>query len=627
MVMVVSFYILSFSGATYIFGIYSGAIKSSLHYDQETIGTLSFFKDLGANVGIISGLMNEVFPAWSVLAVGAGMNLFGYLMVWLAVTHKIAQPPVWQIYLYLCIGANSQTFANTGVLVTCVKNFPQSRGVVLGLVKGCVGLSGAIFTQVYHAIYGQDTSGVILLIGWLPSVVTLVFMFFVRPLKPEMDKRQDKHFFSFLYLALLLAAFLMLIIILENQLPFSSMSYKAMAAITLLFVAANVLIAGRAEHEKFGKEDAQISSNGEALELSSTSKKQFNLVKKEENGLHDKKLPTAQADTSSNLASQESDSLFQSSGGGEEKDLVESSESSNNKIVNPTLALPSIKDNSQQANNNNASSKPKLITRFKLFFSNWPKRGEDFTIPQAVLSLDMCILFIATTCGVGATLTAIDNMGQIGASLGYSTVSISTFVGLISIWNFLGRIIAGFLSELLLKKYRFPRTLMLTIVLGLACVGHILIAFPGPGTLYIASILVGLCFGAQWPLLFAVISELFGLKYYATLYNVGGIASPLGSYVLSVKVAGYLYDREARRQQAALLSSTTAGSSELTCYGSECFRLTFVIMTIVSAFGSLISAVLVMRTRKFYSQDIYAKFHGKPDEDHQVHGGDATSTS
>eukprot|EP00250_Pteridium_aquilinum_P004156 c14387_g1_i1 orf=1-372(-) len=106
MMAVVSFYILFCSGGTYIFGIYSGAIKKELHYNQEMIDTLSFFKDLGANVGIISGLMNEVLPAWTVLAVGAAMNLFGYLMIWLAVTHRIARPPTWHMNLFLCIGAN-----------------------------------------------------------------------------------------------------------------------------------------------------------------------------------------------------------------------------------------------------------------------------------------------------------------------------------------------------------------------------------------------------------------------------------------------------------------------------------------------------------------------------------------
>ncbi|MCO5571817.1 hypothetical protein L7F22_025565 [Adiantum nelumboides] len=180
---------------------------------------------------------------------------------------------------------------------------------------------------------------------------------------------------------------------------------------------------------------------------------------------------------------------------------------------------------------------------------------------------------------------------------------------------------------------RFPPTLMLTIVLALACVGHLLIAFPGPGSVYIASIMVGLCFGAQWPLLFAIISELFGLKYYATLYNVGAIASPLGSYLLNVKVAGHLYDKEATKQNAAmhLLAQAAAPApgavdGDFKCIGSECFRMSFLIMTMVSGFASLVSTLLVLRIRKFYSQDIYSKFNVKPDEEIEHKGALVSST-
>lgn len=130
------FLIMAAAGATYMFGLYSGEIKESLGYDQSTLNLLSFFKDLGANVGVLSGLINEVTPPWVVLSMGAVLNFFGYFMIWLAVTKRIAKPQVWQMCLYICIGANSQAFANTGALVTCVKNFPESRGAVLGILKG-----------------------------------------------------------------------------------------------------------------------------------------------------------------------------------------------------------------------------------------------------------------------------------------------------------------------------------------------------------------------------------------------------------------------------------------------------------------------------------------------------------
>ncbi|KAJ3674672.1 hypothetical protein LUZ60_005288 [Juncus effusus] len=241
----------------------------------------------------------------------------------------------------------------------------------------------------------------------------------------------------------------------------------------------------------------------------------------------------------------------------------------------------------------------------KLFKS--PKLGEDYTILQALVSPDMIIIFISTVFGVGGTLTAIDNMGQIGKSLGYPQRSIATFVSLISIWNYGGQVAIGFSSEFLLSKYKVPRPLLFTFVLLLSCVSHLLIAFGVPGSLYVASVVLGFCFGAFMPLLFSIISELFGLKYFSTLYNFGGLASPVGSYVLNVRIAGYLYDQEAKRQNGG---RKLVGSSEkvLTCIGVECYKKVFLIITAVTFASAAVMLVLIWRTKDFYRGDIYAKF-------------------
>ncbi|CAM8922476.1 unnamed protein product [Rhodiola kirilowii] len=542
--------IMSSAGATYMFSLYSSNLKSALHYDQTTLNLLSFAKDLGGNVGVISGLINEVTPVYVVLLIGAVMNFSGYFVIWLAVTSRIPKPHVWQMCVYICIGANSQSFANTGALVTAVKNFPESRGVVLGLLKGFVGLSGAILTQIYHAVYGDDASSLILLIAWLPAAVSLIFMKTIRVMSVVRSsgdgdasrERELKIFYKMFYASLFLAGFLMAVIILQNRFQFNQPEYafSVVAVLILLFLPLCVVI-----KEEF----ISWQKLREALR----------------NCAHEMKVIT---ETPPPL---------------------------------PAALTPHTTESTAETDGQGQ----KFSCTSNIFKP--PDRGEDYTILQALFSVDMLILFIATTCGVGGTLTAIDNLGQIGNSLGYPQRSTTTFVSLVSIWNYLGRAVAGFASEHLLTKYKFPRPLMLTLVLLISTSGHLLIAFAVPNALYFASVIIGFCFGAQWPLMYAIISELFGLKYYSTLYNFGAVASPVGSYILNVMIAGKMYDKEALKQLREK-GLDRGAVEELTCTGARCYQTAFFIITAVTLFGAAVSGILVARTRKFYSGDIYKRF-------------------
>ncbi|KAL4344750.1 hypothetical protein HN51_062861 [Arachis hypogaea] len=139
-----SFLIMVAARATYMFGLYSSEIKSTLGYDQTTLNLLNFFKDFDSNVGVLSGLINELTSPWVVLAIDAILNLFGYLMIWLSITKRVVRPAVWQMCLYICIGANSQSFAITILL--------------------------------YSVIYYDDTKALILFIGWLSATISVVFL-------------------------------------------------------------------------------------------------------------------------------------------------------------------------------------------------------------------------------------------------------------------------------------------------------------------------------------------------------------------------------------------------------------------------------------------------------------------
>ncbi|KAJ0088176.1 hypothetical protein Patl1_32219 [Pistacia atlantica] len=523
--------IMSVNGSSYMFGLYSNDIKSALGYDQTTLNSIAFFKDLGGNLGVLAGLIYEIAPPWVVLLIGSAMNFFGFFMIWLSVTGRVAKPHVWQMCLYMWIGSNSLSFPNTGALVTCVKNFPESRGVTIGLLKGLIGLSGAIMTQIYHAFHGDDTKALILLIAWLPTAVPVFFLPTIRIMKVVKQAKELKVFYNFLYILLGLAGFMIVTIIIQNKFRFTRSKYIASASVVviLLFIPLAIVI-----------------------------KEEFSIWKSKKQALKD--------DPEVNVVTE-----------------------------NPLIVAAS-------------EAKPTFQTIFGLKnVVKQPDRGEDYAILQAVFSIDMLILFTATTCSVGGALTAIDNLGQIGKSLGYPTHSIAIFISLISIWNFLGRVLSGFASEILLTKYKFPRPLLLTLVILISCLSHLFIAFHVPNSLYFTSVITGFCLGAQLSLVVAIISEIFGLKHYSTLYNVGAVSGPVGSYIFNVKVAGRLYDREGLKQMAALGLTRKAGQG-LNCSGVQCYKMCFIIITAATCFGCLVSFILVIRTHKFYKGDIYKKF-------------------
>ncbi|XP_023747007.1 uncharacterized protein LOC111895143 [Lactuca sativa] len=229
-------------------------------------------------------------------------------------------------------------------VTTTVCNFSESMGVVLGLLKGFTGLSGAIMTQIYLAIYGNDSKSLILLIAWLPATISVVFVYTIRAMTLVRQLNELRIFYHFLCVSVFLALFIMGMTIVKIE---------------------------------------NMNQNHE------------------------------------------------------------------HQTINPTsLEL------------DNPNPKPKAKTScFVNVFLNKPKRGEDYSILQALLSTYMLILFVATFCGLGTSLTVVDNLGQIGESLGYPTKTLKSFVSLLSIWNYFGRIFTGFVSEILLVKYKFPRAL------------------------------------------------------------------------------------------------------------------------------------------------------------------------
>ncbi|KAJ7557641.1 hypothetical protein O6H91_04G003400 [Diphasiastrum complanatum] len=568
MMLVAAFLFMSSIGAFYSFGVYSQFMKITLNYNQQTLDTIAFFSSL--YLGIIPGLINDYLGASSAILAGSGLNIFGFLMIWLAITKIIPRPQIWQMCFYHLAGANSGAFVSTAVLTTSVKNFSASRGMVIGLLKGYLGLSGALLTQIYLAIYGNNPSAYVLLATWLPAAVYLLLMVFIRPLPQHRGENETQKLYLFLGAAVLLAAYMMVVNLVQNFENVSHIDNEIIAAVMIVILFLPLIVVFRSD-------------------LSPQS------LEREQN--------------------EDEESVEGTGGGNSEPSLQEDSHS----VSSHTPLLPEISSEDQTSNNPRGEVSCRSMRRyFKLddFLTglrNQPSRGDDYTILQALLSLDIWILFVALTCGFGAGVTVIQNIGQIGSSLGYSQLHVTTAVSLLNIWGFIGRVGFGFASELFLQRKGVPRPLFFAVILATLCAGQLIFAFNLPGAFYVGSMVVGMCYGAQWPVMTAMVSEIFGLKFFGTFYNFAILASPLGSYILSVRVAGYLYDREANKQHAvhaifhkraaSILVQSTQKSAFL-CYGVQCYRLSFFIMATFSMFACFLSLILTARTRGFYKKQI-----------------------
>ncbi|XVF54233.1 hypothetical protein PTKIN_Ptkin05aG0164100 [Pterospermum kingtungense] len=529
---VASIWIQCTSGSLYTFSIYSPILKSTQHYDQSTLDTISVFKDIGANCGVLSGVLytfatpyrrHTVYfgGPWLVHLVGAIQCFTGYFLIWASVVGLIPRPPVVGMCLFMLLAAHAQSFFNTANVVTAVRNFPDYSGTAVGIMKGFLGLSGAILIQVYETVFNNKPTSYLLMLALLPTINPLLLMWFVR-IYGANESEEKKLLNAISFVALIIAAYLMAVIILEHLITLLFLVRVLIFVVLLVLVALPLCIALRAGERDFPGILQSLISDGDRL-------------LDEPKQLDAGKMPVAHNPARfhhfSATADQEMDSHH---------------------------------------------------TR-----DSWEE--ENLNLLQAMCTVNFWILFFAMACGMGSGLATVNNLGQIGEALGYSSFQTNTLVSLWSIWNFLGRFGAGYVSDHFLHVRGWARPLFIVLTQATMSIGHAVIASGLPGALYAGSILVGVCYGSQWSLMPTIASEIFGVRHMGTIFNAITIASPVGSYIFSVRVIGYIYDMEASGQ----------GNS---CSGTHCFMSSFLIMAFATLLGSLAALGLFFQTKSFYNE-------------------------
>ncbi|XP_008801667.2 protein NUCLEAR FUSION DEFECTIVE 4-like [Phoenix dactylifera] len=576
LVFVAAMWMQSCAGIGYLFGSISPVIKSSLGYNQRQLASLGVAKDLGDSLGFLAGTLCEILPLWAALLMGALQNLIGYGWVWLIVTGRVPVLPLWVMCILIFVGNNGETYFNTAALVSCVQNFPKSRGPVVGILKGFAGLSGAILTQIYAMIHKPDHAALIFMVAVGPTMVVIALMFIIRPVGGHRQVRPlDNSSFVFVYsVCLLLAAYLMGVMLLEDLVGLSE-TVTTLCTVVLFFlllvpIVIPLLLTCYFDDICPAQESLLPVPQKEETGKSRESTEQHEVILSEVEDEKPKEVDLLPASERQKRIAQLQARLFQAA------------------------AVGAVRVKRRRG----------------------PHRGEDFTLMQALIKADFWLLFFSLLLGSGSGLAVIDNLGQMSQSLGYSETHI--FVSMISIWNFLGRIGGGYISEIIAREHAYPRPVALAVAQVLMAFGHFLFAMGWPGTIYIATLLIGLGYGFHWAIVPAAASELFGLKSFGALYNFLTVANPAGSLVFSGLIASGIYDQEAEKQAhmhhntrstfwRMLLGVQLHDEEPLKCEGAVCFFLSSLIMSGFCIVAVILSMILVYRTKI-----VYAHLYQKP---------------
>ncbi|CAK9170272.1 unnamed protein product [Ilex paraguariensis] len=559
----------SCSGIGYLFGSISPVIKSTMGYTQRQVALLGVAKDLGDAIGFIGGSLCEVLPIWVVLLIGVFQNFVGYGLVWLSISHTIPTLPLWLLCICIFVGTNGETYFNTGALVSCVQNFPKSRGPVVGILKGFAGLSGAILTQVFAVINAPNQASLIFMVAVGPSIVITALMFIVRPVGGHKQVRpSDSSSFLFIYsVCLILAAYLLGVLLLQDLVNLSESLVTILTSLLIILIILPIIIPILLA---FFSEP--ISQMEESLLLES------------------RKQESSKSDQDGNEA------IFSE---------VEEEKTSEIDLLSGTERQKRMAH--LQAKLFQAAADGAVRVKGR----KGPRRGEDFTLMQALVKADFWLMFLSLVLASGSGLTIIDNLGQMCQSLGYDNTHI--FVSMISIWNFLGRVGGGYFSEVIVRNYAYPRPVAMAVVQVIMAIGLFFYAMGWPGEIYVVSVLIGLGYGAHWAIVPAAVSELFGLKSFGALYNFLTMASPAGSLIFSGVIASGIYDYEAklqnslREQNMGPLFKIPLGDEEaLTCYGTICYSITAAILSGLCIIAVVLSLIVVHRTKRVYTQ-LYGK--------------------
>ncbi|KAL9189797.1 hypothetical protein ACHAXT_009472 [Thalassiosira profunda] len=214
---------------------------------------------------------------------------------------------------------------------------------------------------------------------------------------------------------------------------------------------------------------------------------------------------------------------------------------------------------------------------------------------------------------VGGGTVMTNNVGQMTEALGFSSNLTPASLALFSAAQGASRVVTGIASELALKWNLpwfcgclstpgggVPRPVFLVLASLVSAASHFILAISTSEEGFALGVtLSGVAFGMVWPMMVLITGEVFGTRNLGANYLFfDGGASAVGTLLLSKFVAQEVYDEHIASHGDPGMAPTDDG--EFKCFGTECFRMSHMIVSLLSLTCIVSSVGLIRSTRDVY---------------------------
>ncbi|KAG7673357.1 hypothetical protein Ndes2526B_g03202 [Nannochloris sp. 'desiccata'] len=570
--------IVAFSaGLSYLFGVWSPALKDAYNLSQGDLQIIAAVGNLGGYSSFISGLVydslehrHHVGPRLS-LVMGCLTTFLGFFGLWAAITKRVIAT-TWQLAALAALAGNGGTWFDTCCLATNLRNFPAQRGPVVGIIKAGVGLSASIYSAAYLGVFQPRIDHFLLFLAIAPATIGLLAV----PLMNYVPYVQRSE--------------------LEGGYRVFSPEGRQLLALQTVGTLALYLMA-TALATAFGvtsKEARVLMALGVLLLLCP-----FLLVPVGSGGLFAKRA-SVMIRIPTDLSFEENNSIA-----GEDGDDEEEQESS---LRQSLLESEGVQPMEFSGTNQPRTGAPELENRSNDLSSPFSLTPimPSYSVSQCFRLPEFYMLAFIAGIGVGCGLAFLNNIASLVSSLSGPPEARSVLISLFGVASCTGRLLFGIIPEKALHLYGVPRPAFLAGAGFLMSTTLFGISFAKVPMLYALAVCAGLAFGAHWSLLPSLSSEIFGLDSFASIYTILQLAPAAAGYMLGAGLVSSEYEAAGRKH----------GDPKGTCIGPDCFRVAFLVMAVLAACGGCVSMWLMVRTLKLYKAEAAAlrTFDSEPAE-------------